>query len=128
MEEFVPATGRVLRYWYDAFASRCKHRLYDYLGVQPSDDVGKAGSGSRTCWVKSEVWTQPEPGHERTVIIEVNGADVQVPRLNKRVRLNRVPLTKSVQRRPGLVLNATFQCTRTRLGRGPNSSTGLSLI
>lgn len=127
MEEFIPATGRVLRYWCDAVAVRARQQLYDYLGVRPIPNPADEAEAS-VSWAASEVWSQPEPGHEQTVTLTAGQMDSTIPRLNKRVRIAPLKFSKPAQRRPGAVLSATFDCTRARQRRAGRGSTGMGLF
>lgn len=128
MEQFLPATGRILRYWYTAVSCRCRHQLYDYLGVRPVTGESENHDERSRPWTDSEVWTRPEPGHERTVIIRGAQRPPGVPRLRRRVRISNVALSQPTPRRPGSVLHNTFKATGSRLGRARGSAPGIGLI
>lgn len=128
MENFVPATGRVLRYWYCALSDRCRHQLYDYLGVRPIESEKGFGEPAATLWVNSEIWSRPDPGHERTVVISDAAPGSQIPVLKKRVRMSTPNLALPSARRPGVVIRSTFRCASRRLGRARSSLPGISVI
>lgn len=127
MEEFLPATGRVLRYWYGSMACRARQQLYDYLGVRPIENPKADAARAAVSWADSEVWSKPEPGHERTATIEPADIPAGIPRLNKRVRIAPMKSCKPNQRRPGKVLSSTFESTRSRYRRA-GTNRGMSLI
>lgn len=122
MENLVPATGRVLRYWYGAMASRCLHHVYDFLGVDGQQLSKSPETDARASWVDAEVWSRPEPGHERTVVLAVEGREV-LPR----VRMPCHHFKRPVPRRPGTVVRSTFVGARQRLKRARSPvGTGIS--
>lgn len=126
MEEFLPATGRVLRYWYGAMACRARQQLYSYLGVRPIENP-KAHVKAAVSWADSEVWSKPSPGHEQTITINRQEIPAGIPRLKKRVRVSPLKFARPSTRRPGTVLSATFESTRSKKRRA-GASNGLSLI
>lgn len=124
MENIVPVTGRVLRYWCGSLAILCRHQLCDFLGVKVPGAPTLCKSPDALSWVGAEVWSQPEPGNERTVVLQ-NDAGNQKPR--QKVRMSAQHLTQPVARRPGTIVRATFQCARSRLGRSRTApGTGFS--
>ena len=128
MDELVPTTGRVLRYWYGALSAACKQRLYDYLGVQPVTAVPEGGTGRSSEWTLSEVWQETEAGHESTIVLDSTDpglAGLQIPKLRKRVKMPGNSLTQACQRRPGAILGTTFDDRRSRRQRG---RPGISMI
>ncbi len=128
MDELVPTTGRVLRYWYGALAARCKRKLYDYLGVQPVTEALQGEPGSAGQWTQSEIWHETEAGHASTIVLDSSDpslAGLQIPKLRHRVKMQGAALRGSGQRRPGSVLGETFEWTRARRRRG---KPGLSMI
>ncbi len=128
MEQFLPATGRILRYWYTAVSCRCRHQLYDYLGVRPVASGAASRAETSRSWTDSEVWSRPEPGHERTVVIREPASGHDVPRLQRRVRMPAVTLSRPAPRRRGAALHSTFKAAGSRLGRARGSAPGIGLI
>lgn len=127
MEELIPATGRVLRYWYGAMAVRARQQLYDYLGVRPIKNPDADTAQVAVSWVASEVWSRPAPGLEQTVKITRAEPPPGIPRLKKRVRISPLKFAQPAQRRPGAVLTTTFASTRARQRR-TGAGKGMSLI
>lgn len=125
MDELIPATGRVLRYWYGAMAGRARQQLYDYLGVRPIKNT--ESEGAKASWVASEVWSRPAPGLEQTVKITHAQPHPGIPRLNKRIRVSPTKFAQPTHRRPGAVLTTTFASTRARQRR-VSAGKGMSLI
>ena len=114
MEDIVPVTGRVLRYWYGALAAQCRHQIYDFLGVdEPAATVAPEPT-EHASWANAEIWSQPEPGHERTVLLQGTASGLV---LRQKVRMSPDLLTHPASRRPGTIVRTTFGCSHSRLGR-----------
>jgi hypothetical protein len=131
MDDFVPATGRVLRYWRGALSALCRERLYDYLGVQPVAVESETEASQQSEWVCSEVWQATEPGHESTVVLDRSHpsvAGLQIPTLRKRVHSKGSSLTRPFQRRPGMILGHTFESTRSRRARARPGASIVSMF
>lgn len=117
MEDMVPAAGRVLRYWYGALASHCQSQLTDLLGLETSGPAEDPVDDRN--WASAEVWSQPEPGHEATIVLPSGPRkSASVPR----VRMGSTNLDQPASRKPGVIVSATFGCTRSRLVRSKASS------